>query len=105
MLRNPLAYGVGWEELTADPRLEGRRYHTPFFLHLKCVMQLRGIRVTKLGSMLRVCCCYTTFFLHLTMFDAAQRYQSHKARLNTENLLLLHHILSVPAMFDAVQRY
>lgn len=25
MLRNPLAYGVGWEELTADPRLEGRR--------------------------------------------------------------------------------
>lgn len=26
MLRNPLAYGVGWEELTADPRLEGRRY-------------------------------------------------------------------------------
>ena len=26
MLRNPLSYGVGWEELTADPRLEGRRY-------------------------------------------------------------------------------
>lgn len=25
MLRNPLVYGVGWEELTADPRLEGRR--------------------------------------------------------------------------------
>lgn len=25
MLRNPLAYGVGWEELTADPRLDGRR--------------------------------------------------------------------------------
>ena len=25
MLRNPLAYGIGWEELTADPRLEARR--------------------------------------------------------------------------------
>ncbi len=25
MLRNPLAYGVPWEELAADPRLEGRR--------------------------------------------------------------------------------
>ena len=58
MLRNPLAYGVGWEELTADPRLEGRRYNTPFCLHL-------------------------------TVFDAAQRYQSHKAWLNVENLLLL----------------
>jgi len=34
MLRNPLAYGVGWEELTADPRLEGRRYCTAFLLLL-----------------------------------------------------------------------
>lgn len=25
MLRNPLAYGVPWEELAADPRLDGRR--------------------------------------------------------------------------------
>ena len=25
MLRNPLAYGVPWEELAADARLEGRR--------------------------------------------------------------------------------
>jgi len=120
MLRNPLAYGVGWEELTADPRLEGRRYPTPFFLHPQCSMQLSGIRVTRLGSILRICCCYTpffmhpqcvtqlssirvtrlgsiwrmcccytTFFLHLTMFDAAQRYQTHKARLSFGNLLLL----------------
>ncbi len=39
------------------------------------------------------------------MFDAAQQYQSHKARLNAENLLLLHHFLSAPAMFDAAQWY
>ena len=38
MLRNPLAYGVGWEELTADPRLEGRR--SAFTLH-----GLSGFRV------------------------------------------------------------
>ena len=25
MLKNPLAYGVPWHELSADPRLEGRR--------------------------------------------------------------------------------
>lgn len=25
MLKNPLAYGVPWEELAADQRLEGRR--------------------------------------------------------------------------------
>jgi hypothetical protein len=25
MTQNPLAYGVGWEELAADPRLEGHR--------------------------------------------------------------------------------
>jgi len=25
MLKNPLAYGVAWHELSADPRLEGRR--------------------------------------------------------------------------------
>ena len=25
MLRNPLAYGVGWEDLTADPRLDTKR--------------------------------------------------------------------------------
>lgn len=64
MLRNPLAYGVGWEELTADPRLEGRRYHTTF--------------------------------LHLKMFDAAQRYQSHKARLSVGNLLLLSFVTAPP---------
>ena len=37
--------------------------------------------------------------------DAAQRHQSHKARLNVNNLLLLHHFLSASAMFDAAQRY
>jgi hypothetical protein len=26
MTQNPLAYGVGWEELAADPRLEGHRW-------------------------------------------------------------------------------
>lgn len=25
MLKNPLAYGVPWEEIAADPRLEGHR--------------------------------------------------------------------------------
>ena len=37
--------------------------------------------------------------------DAAQRCQSHTARLNVDNLLLLHHFLSAPGMFDAAQRY
>lgn len=36
MLRNPLAYGVGWEELTADPRLEGRRYSAQVHLVMSC---------------------------------------------------------------------
>lgn len=26
MLKNPLPYGVSWQELTADPRLDGRRH-------------------------------------------------------------------------------
>ena len=25
MLKNPLAYGIAWEELASDPRLEGHR--------------------------------------------------------------------------------
>ena len=25
MLRNPLAYGIGWEDLTTDPRLDAKR--------------------------------------------------------------------------------
>ena len=29
MLKNPLPYGVSWQELTADPRLDGRRCATP----------------------------------------------------------------------------
>ena len=30
MLKNPLPYGVSWQELTADPRLDGRRRDHPY---------------------------------------------------------------------------
>ncbi len=32
MLKNPLPYGVSWQELTADPRLDGRRHGRPAML-------------------------------------------------------------------------
>ena len=32
MLKNPLPYGVSWQELTADPRLDGRRHGRPSML-------------------------------------------------------------------------
>ena len=51
MLRNPLAYGVGWEELTADPRLEGRRYPTP----TPRPLQVFECRLAWPDTMLRMC--------------------------------------------------
>lgn len=53
MLKNPLPYGVSWQELTADPRLDGRRHGRPamllsFDLYPPCVATLTGLTRNRL---------------------------------------------------------
>ena len=45
MMRNPLAYGVPWAELAADPRLEARRRS----LVAEAAMDLLGVTRLEIG--------------------------------------------------------
>ena len=45
MLKNPLPYGVSWQELTADPRLDGRRHSAlSCCFHMHCFVHAFLIR-------------------------------------------------------------